>query len=136
MRKNENDKVFKTFIDKICAIQLILKITATLFYFPLRTKTCRLSDSLSYVILIITSDSLTKDFYLGYSLSILVELPAACFFCILVSRLVVGSFLHRTRYSISGGRDCCFFSICCVYIILINCLLLLRQEILKRANFA
>ncbi|KAK3798808.1 hypothetical protein RRG08_040639 [Elysia crispata] len=46
-----------------------------------------LSDSLSYVILIITSDSLTEDFYLGYSLSILVELPAACFFCILVSRV-------------------------------------------------
>ncbi|GFR96992.1 solute carrier family 22 member 6 [Elysia marginata] len=46
-----------------------------------------LADSLSYVILIITSDSLTGDFYLGYSLSIFVELPAACFFSAFVSRV-------------------------------------------------
>lgn len=46
-----------------------------------------LADSLSYVILIITSDSLTGDFYLGYSLSIFVELPAACFFSLFVSRV-------------------------------------------------
>ncbi|RUS76632.1 hypothetical protein EGW08_015608 [Elysia chlorotica] len=46
-----------------------------------------LVDSLSYVILTITSDSLTKDFYLGYLLSILVEMPAACVFWLLVSRV-------------------------------------------------
>ncbi|GFN75018.1 solute carrier family 22 member 4 [Plakobranchus ocellatus] len=45
------------------------------------------TDSLAYYVLVMTSPSLTNDFYLGYTLNILVELPAAFFFSVFITRI-------------------------------------------------
>ncbi|RUS76631.1 hypothetical protein EGW08_015607 [Elysia chlorotica] len=70
------DQIFSAFVKNKHILKLIVIICFMWF-----------TDSLAYMTLIFTSQSLTDDFYQGYILNVLVELPAGFVFSIFINRI-------------------------------------------------